>query len=285
MTAVNTTVLPQETRIGRTALHVSELEELTKFYRTVVGLSVLEKSDTRSVLGVADTPLLLLEGEADAFTRHRSGTGLYHIAFRVPSRGALGDALVRVRDHWQLGGASDHWVSEALYLTDPEGNGIEIYRNFPREDWPISEDGTVRISTEPLALDSIEAAASGANQVPPGTDIGHVHLEVSSLSAFRDFYVDTLGFEVQTTVPAAAFVSAGGYHHHIGANTWHHRTNPVSGRGLSWFEVLVPERESLDGVRERLAAKGISLTVTDDGLVVHDPDEIEVRIRVDSSDQ
>ncbi|WP_318571270.1 VOC family protein [Salinigranum marinum] len=284
-TSSNSDVLSRGTRIGRTALRVNDLDELTRFYRTVVGLNVLDESDTRSVLGVADTPLLVLEEDADAPTRHRSGTGLYHIAFRVPSRAALGDALARIRDQWQLGGASDHWVSEALYLTDPEGNGIEIYRDYPREEWPIADDGTVRISTEPLDLDSIEAAATGDSQVPHGTDIGHVHLEVSSLDAFGDFYVDALGFEVQTTVSAASFVSAGGYHHHIGANTWHHRTSPVSGRGLSWFEVFVPERESLDAVQERLAAREVPLTETDDSLVVHDPDEIEIRIRVDPANQ
>lgn len=230
-TPSDTDTLPQGTHIGRTALRVNDLDELTEFYRTVVGLSVLEESDTRSVLGVADTPLLVLEGDVEVPTRHRSGAGLYHTAFRVPSRAALGDALARIRTHWQLGGASNHWVSEALYLTDPEGNGIEIYRDFPHDDWPRTDDGRVRISTEPLDLDSIEAAATGNTQAPSGTDIGHIHLKVSSLDAFRDFYVDTLGFDVQTTMPAAAFVSAGGYHHHIGANTWHHRTAPSTAVG------------------------------------------------------
>ena len=280
-TPSDTDTLPQGTRIGRTALRVNDLDELTGFYRDVVGLSVLDESDTRSVLGVADTPLLVLEGDADAPTRHRSGAGLYHTAFRVPSRAALGDALARIRDHWQLGGASDHWVSEALYLTDPEGNGIEIYRDFPRDEWPRSDDGRVRISTEPLDLETIEAAATGDAQAPPGTDIGHIHLEVSSLDAFRDSYVDTLGFEVQTTVPAASFVSAGGYHHHIGANTWHHRTAPINGRGLSWFEVVVPDQATLTDVQSRLESSAIPGTETDGGLIVHDPDEIEVRIRVD----
>lgn len=282
-TPSKTDTLPQGTRIGRTALRVTDLNELTRFYRDVVGLSVLEESDTRSVLGVVDTPLLILEGDADAPTRHRSGAGLYHTAFRVPSRAALGDALARIRSHWQLGGASDHWVSEALYCTDPEGNGIEIYRDFPRDDWPRSDDGRVRISTEPLDLDRIEAAATGDTQAPPGTDIGHIHLEVSSLDAFRDFYVNILGFEVQTTVPAASFASIGGYHHHIGANTWHHRTSPVSGRGLLWFEVGVPDQDALTAVRSRLRDREIPVTDTDDGLVVHDPDEVEVRIRIDPS--
>ena len=280
-TPSNTDTLPQGTHIGRTALRVNDRDELTEFYQTVIGLSVLEESDTRSVLGVDETPLLVLEEDADAPTRHRSGAGLYHTAFRVPSRAALGDALTRIRTHWQLSGASDHWVSEALYLTDPEGNGIEIYCDFPRDEWPRSDDGRVQIGTEPLDLDSMEAAAEGDSQAAPGTDIGHIHLEVSSLDAFRDFYVDTLGFEVQTTVPAAAFVSAGGYHHHIGANTWHHRTAPVDGRGLSWFEVIVPDQGALTAVRSRLEGCEIPVTETDGGLGIHDPDEIEVRIQVE----
>ncbi|SEP23024.1 catechol 2,3-dioxygenase [Halogranum amylolyticum] len=279
---MNTDVLPQGARIGRTAIRVSDLEEITEFYRTVVGLSVLGESNTRSVLGVVDTPLLVLEGDTDAPTRHRSSAGLYHTAFRVPSRAALGDALARIRDHWQLGGASDHWVSEALYLTDPEGNGIEIYRDFPRDEWPRSDDGRVRISTEPLDLETIEAAATGNTQAPPGTDIGHIHLEVSSLDAFRDVYVETLGFEVQTTVPAASFVSAGGYHHHIGANMWHHRTGPASGRGLSWFEVILPETQALDALRDRLAGSQATVTETDKGISITDSDEIEVRFLVET---
>jgi len=276
-------VLPQETHIGRTALRVNDLDELTGFYRDVVGLSVLRRSDSRSELGVEDTPLLVLEGDADALGRHRSGAGLFHNAFRVPSRAALGDALARIREHWQLGGASDHGVSEALYLTDPEGNGIEIYRDYPREDWPRADNGRIRMGTYTLDLGPLEAAATGAAGLPAGTDVGHVHLEVSSLEAFNDFYVDTFGFEVQTEVPAALFVGAGGYHHHLGANTWNHRTGPVSGRGLSWFEVLVPNDESLETVRSRLRGREIPVTDTDDGIVVHDPDEIEVRIRIDPS--
>jgi catechol 2,3-dioxygenase len=278
-TPTNSDTLPQGTRIGRTALRVGDLEEMTGFYRDVVGLSVLRTADTTSVLGVDDTPLLVLEGTEDTLQRHRSAAGLYHNAFRVPSRAALGDALARIRDQWQLGGASDHWVSEALYLTDPEGNGIEIYRDYPREDWPITDDGRVRISTEPLDLASIEAAATGGSQVPSGTDVGHVHLEVSSLDAFRAFYVDTLGFEVQTTVPAASFVSAGGYHHHIGANTWNHRSKPVGGRGLSWFEVVLPGTEVLNVIRERISDSQYTITARDEGIAVTGPDEIEVRLR------
>jgi len=273
-------VLPQGTRIGRTALRVNDLEEMTGFYRDVVGLSVLRHSDTGSVLGIADAPLLVLEGDEDALERHSAGAGLFHNAFRVPSREALGDALARIRDHWQLGGAADHGVSEALYLTDPEGNGIEIYRDFPREEWPFAADGSVRMGTYALDLDPIEAAAAGGSDVPAGTDVGHVHLEVSSLETFRDFYVDVIGFEVQTEVPAAVFVSAGGYHHHLGANTWNHRSGPVGGRGLSWFEVVLPDLEALDVVRERTTDSQYPVTEMEEGISVTGPDEIEVRFRV-----
>ncbi|MHC3438359.1 VOC family protein [Natrialbaceae archaeon A-gly3] len=274
--------LPRETRIGRTALCVNDLEEMTGFYRDVVGLSVLRRSDTRSVLGVEDTPLLVVEGDENSHERHSSDTGLFHNAFRVPSRVALGDALARIRNHWQLGGASDHNVSEALYLTDPEGNGIEIYRDFPREEWPSAADGGVRMGTYPLDLEPLEAASTGDSGVPVETDVGHVHLEVSSLEGFRDFYVDVIGFEVQMEMPAAVFVSAGGYHHHIGANTWNHRSEPAASRGLSWFEILLPEPGVLDVIRDRIADSQYMVTEVDDGISVTGPDEIEIRFRAET---
>ncbi|MFP9190862.1 VOC family protein [Natronosalvus vescus] len=274
--------LPAGATIGRSALRVSDLEETTEFYRTVVGLRVLSRSDATAVLGVEGTPLLVLERDSDAQPRHRSATGLYHNAFWVPSREALGDALNRIRDRWHLGGASDHGVSEALYCTDPEGNGVEIYRDYPRESWPSGDDNPIRMTTEPLDLATISAAAAGDEHVPAGTDVGHVHLEVSSLESFRTFYVDVLGFEVTTTVPGAVFVSAGGYHHHLGANTWHHRTASVDGRGLSWLEVLLPEASDLEALQDRLESHNVQVTKREEGISVDDPDGIQVRCRVGS---
>lgn len=275
-------VLPQGTKIGRTALQVSDLRRLTDFYRNVVGLTVQHQSSTTVVLGVDETPLLVLEDADDILPQHKPSAGLYHNAFRVPSREALGDALLRVQEHWQLDGASNHRVSEAIYLTDPEGNGIEIYRDFPRDKWPIAEDGTVQTSTEPIDLGPIQSSAQGALRVPPETDIGHIHLEVSSLDDFSDFYVDTLGFKVQTAASGAYFLSAGEYHHHLGANTWHHRSEPVDGRGLSWFEVVLPETQVLDELQDRLAESQYTETETDDGFSVTDSDGIEIRFRVEA---
>jgi catechol 2,3-dioxygenase len=287
--------LPDGARIGRVALHVGDLDETTAFYRDVVGLAVLDRDGDEVVLGVdggdaGTVPLLVVHRDPDRPERGQSDAGLFHTAFRVPSRGALGEALGRVRDRWRLDGASDHLVSEALYLTDPEGNGVEIYRDRPREEWPL-DDGTVRMATEPLDLQEIAAAAGDTarstpvDRAPRGTDVGHVHLEVTSLSAFEAVYVDGLGFEVGMTGPDVRFVAAGGYHHHLGANTWRGRTTPAAGRGLAWFEVVVADAAAVDAVRTRLdavAADGdveFDVDKRDDGIAVTDADGIEVRVR------
>ncbi|MDB9279154.1 VOC family protein [Halorubrum ezzemoulense] len=288
--------LPPETRIGRGALRVADLDEAVAFYRDVVGLSVLDRNDGRAALGAGGAPLLVLERDADAPDRERSDAGLFHTAFRVPSRAALGEALARVREGWRLDGASDHLVSEALYLDDPEGNGVEIYRDRPREEWPRTGSGTARMATEPLDIEGVaEAAGDGSDgggvgsaalvdRAPADTDLGHVHLEVTSLSAFEAVYVDGLGFATGMSGPDVRFVAAGGYHHHLGANTWRGRTTPAGGRGLAWFEVVVPDVAALDAVRTRLdavAAEGdaeFAVAERDDGIVVTDTDGIEVRV-------
>lgn len=271
--------LPDGTQIGRTALRVSDGAAMSTFYQEVVGLQLLDRGESSITLGVDGRPLLVLEEDETAPARRQTGTGLYHNAFRVPSRGALGDALRRIHERSQLDGASDHYVSEALYCRDPDGNGVEIYADYPRENWPHRDDGTVQIGTEPLELSRLEAAANGDSRLPAGSDLGHVHLEVSSLETFREFYVETLGFDVQTTLPSVTFVSAGGYHHHIGANTWHDRSTPAAGRGLSWFEIVVPERRVTREIRERTRERGYAITEKEGGFEISDPDGIRVRFR------
>jgi len=165
-------ILPPETRIGRTALTVVDLTAMVDFYQDIVGLTVLRHTDTTAVLGVEETPLLVLEGDSAARTLHRSGAGLFHNAFRVPTREALGDAYDRIQEHWHLGGASDHGVSEALYINDPEGNGIEIYRDYPRREWPRGDDGQIQMGTHPLPLKPVSAASAGGSDLPAGTDLG-----------------------------------------------------------------------------------------------------------------
>jgi len=276
---MDTDGLPQGTRIRRTALLVSDREEMTEFYRRVVGLSVIARSSTATVLGVSENPLLILEEPTDVHPRPEPTTGLFHTAFRVPSREALGDALGRIREHWQLDGATDHRVSESLYVTDPEGNGVEIYRDFPEVEWLVADDGSIRLGNDPLDLNEIAAVAAGETRAPPGTDIGHLHLEVSSLDAFKDCYVETIGFEVKSELQAAVFVSSGQYHHRIAANTGHNKSKPLRGRGLSWFEVVLPEAPALEALRNRLVDSQWTVTELEDSLSITDSDGIEIRFR------
>ncbi|WP_226481186.1 VOC family protein [Natrinema amylolyticum] len=280
--------LPDETRPGRTALSVADRAAMIEFYRDIVGLRVRNRDETRATLGTGETPLLELLEDPSTEQRGERETGLYHNAFRVPSREALGSALARIRDRWSLEGASDHGVSEALYCTDPEGNGVEIYRDRPRDAWPRTEDGSIRAAGGPLDLADLAAAAddgtgsNGPQLVPDGTTLGHVHLEVSSLEAARSFYAETLGFDVSMSfAPGACFFAAGGYHHHIGVNTWGERSTPADGLGLEWFELLVPDADAIDAIRERLIDDGVSVTADDDGdgIECTDPDGITIRLR------
>ena len=269
--------LPADTTVGRVALTVADLDSVVDFYTSVVGLAILTESDDRAVLGAGGRALLVLECDPDAPDRPREAAGLFHTAFRVPDRTALADALARIDSAWDLSGASDHRVSEALYLWDPEGNGVEIYRDRPREEWPTA-DGRVQMETLGLNLEALREEAAGAEDVPAETDIGHVHLEVTSLAEARAFYVDRLGLGVRQEWQGALFVAAGEYHHHVGLNRWNGRSKPAAGRGLAWFELCVPDEETLALARTRLADSGIAVTDTDDGIGVSDPDGIGVRL-------
>ncbi|MFC6785252.1 VOC family protein [Halobaculum halobium] len=287
--------LPTGTRLGRVTLTVSDLDAVIPFYRDVVGLTVRERRDGRAVLGVAggdDVPedtssaddLLALNEDADAGPRPSDAAGLFHTAFLFPSRAALGDALARTRDAGaRLTGASDHRVSEALYLRDPEGNGVELYRDRPRSEWP-EEDGEVQMDTLPLDVDALLADRAGdadeaGEAASAGITIGHVHLEVTDLEAAESFYVDALGFDVRQRMGTdALFVAAGGYHHHVGLNTWNRRRAAVAGTGLAEVEVLLPDDAALAAVRERLTAAAVDVSSDGDGLVALDADGIRVRL-------
>jgi catechol 2,3-dioxygenase len=272
--------LPAATWIGRTALRVTELEEIVDFYQSVVGLELQTRTDATATLGAGGTPLLELECDPDAALRGNRA-GLFHTAFRVPSRAALGAALERIRGEWRLDGASDHNVSEALYLSDPAGNGVEIYRDRDRDRWPHAPDGSVQMDTLPLDLGDVLDASDGATDAPPGTTLGHIHLEATDIGASSAFYVDTLGFDVRMDAGSALFLAAGDYHHHVGLNTWNGRSDPAGGRGLAWFEVVVSDPAAVAAVRERLTGADRSLTERDGAIEVTDPDGIRLRIRAE----
>lgn len=268
--------------MGRVALRVNDLDRLAAFYRRVVGVQSVEREDGRATLRAGDDALVELIEAPEAPERPRAAAGLFHVAVRVPDRDALADALARVRSEWTLEGAADHDASEALYLTDPEGNGIELYRDRPREEWPRRDDGRVDIGTAPLDVEALAGGDADAG-LRPETDVGHVHLEVSTLAPSRAFYVDAVGFEVSGTYDDdAAFLAAGGYHHHLAINTWNGRTEPVGEhRGLTRFEVVVPDADALAATRERLADHSVAVERRDAELRIEDPDGIELRIVTD----
>jgi catechol 2,3-dioxygenase len=259
-----------DSAIGTVRLTVSDLDRSRRFYEQVIGLRATERDDGTVALGTGTGEALVeLRGDSSAPALDRRATGLYHLAVLMPTRRDLAFALVRIaRSRWPLDGASDHLVSEALYLSDPDGNGIEIYRDRPRAEWPRT-DGQIEMATIALDLDDVLTAAAdpGAARpelpatAPSGTGIGHVHLQVADLAGAEAFYSGVLGFDVTVRgYPGALFVSAGGYHHHIGLNTWHSAGGgrPADGAvGLRSFEVLLPDQVELDAILSRVRAAGL----------------------------
>lgn len=272
--------MPADTRIGRVALRVTDLDRMQAFYEDVIGLTTVSRSEDRAVMGVDEEGFIILQ-ETASQPRQRDEAGLFHLAVRFPSRAALGDALERIEDHWELNGAGDHGVSEALYLTDPEGNGIELYHDRPQDEWETTEDSMVQMDTGPVDQDGLREHATGADQVPDGTDIGHVHLETTDLEAARRFYVGTLGLRVRQEMETALFLAAGDYHHHVGLNTWNGRTAPATGRGLDHFELVVPDEDSLDALTRRCEDAGHQVERADTTTIVTGPDGITVHLQAD----
>ena len=270
--------LPSETHIARVALDVGSRDGMRSFYRDVLGFDA-ERDGKRVRLSAGGETLIVLEEDPALPERRPDEAGLFHVAVRVPDRPALADVLARIRrSDVTLSGASDHLVSEALYLRDPEGNGIEVYRDRPRTEWTETDDG-VEMATLPLDLDDLLSEASERSTLPSRTDIGHVHLEVTDRARSEAFYVDTLGFRIRARYgDEAAFLAAGDYHHHVGINTWNHRRSSAgSSRGLRRIEFALPSGETVDAVTGRLREAGFEPDAVDGGLAVSDPDGIRIR--------
>jgi catechol 2,3-dioxygenase len=275
-----TTRIDPDTALGTVRLTVSDLDRSRTFYEQAIGLRATEREDGTLALGVADSPALLeLRGDSAAPRLNRRAPGLYHLAILVPTRLDLAFALARLAvTRWPLDGASDHLVSEALYLSDPDGNGLEIYRDRPRSDWPRAE-GALQMATMPLDLDDVLAELRDApglqEEAPAGTRIGHMHLQVADLAAAEAFYHGVLGFDVTVRgYPGALFVSAGGYHHPVGLNTWHSAGASPQAEGsvgLRSFMIELPDSDELAAVTARIEAAGVSYERRPDGIVVRDP--------------
>ncbi len=270
---------------GPVALDVVDLDGVRRFYRDALGLQQRDAGEGVVRLGTEERDLVVLHQVEDASPAPRSA-GLFHLAILYPGRAELAEALLRLaRAGERLDGASDHLVSEALYLHDPEGNGIELYRDRPRDEWRHEPNGQVEMATIALDLqDLLGAARSDAPEaaIPTEAIVGHVHLQVADLAATRAFYVDLLGFDVATDgYPDALFLATGGYHHHVGTNVWRSRGRAAvpGARGLRHATLLYRDAGVRDGALERLRAAGHEpVELLDGDPVVRDPSGVALRL-------
>ncbi|MCY8545475.1 VOC family protein [Bacillus vallismortis] len=270
----------EDTHIGDVKLTIRSLERSLAFYRDVIGFQVLQKTDRQAQL-TADgkRALLILEENPSAVVLpERSVAGLYHFAILLPNRKELGMALARLIEHGIAIGHGDHAVSEALYLSDPDGNGIEIYADRPRSTWQRDREGNYVMTTTAVDIEGLleEAGDERKTILPNGTTIGHIHLHVSDLNEAKTFYTDVLGFDIvgNYTGMSALFVSAGGYHHHIGLNIWAGKNappKPTNASGLDEYKVVLPHQEELGRVADRVKRAGYLIEETENSFRVKDP--------------
>ena len=272
-------LLPDALRLGPVTLRVSDLRRSLDYYTQVLGLEARDVTPTTAALHAQgeDAPLVVLDAHADTSpVRMQSRLGLYHFAILLPDRAALGRFLAHVMTTGMHVGASNHLVSEALYLRDPDGLGIEIYADRPRSEWRYAA-GELEMASDPLDMAGVVAAAHGEkwSGMPRGTVMGHVHLHVGDLAEASRFYHDAFGFDrVVWTYPGALFLSAGGYHHHLGVNTWAGPNAPRSGerdaRLLEW-RTIFPSVNDAKAAADRLAAAGHEVQASGDEWIVADP--------------
>ncbi len=278
--------LPATTTIDHIRLRVHDLDESLQFYQGLLGLraGTSENSIVPLYSVRADRPLLYLQEDSSAPARPPRTTGLFHVAFLYPSRKELAAVFLRLyRRGWQFQGFSDHGVSEALYLADPHGNGIELYADRPKEQW-IYENGVLQLVTEPLDLqsliDELKVETDVSDEAVALFTIGHIHLNVSSLQAAEEFYCKMLGFDVVTrNYPGALFISAGGYHHHLGLNVWNGRgapPPPPGALGLVGYGIRLGNEDAVKEIRERLEQAHAVVRDGSEGLMVHDHDAIPI---------
>jgi catechol 2,3-dioxygenase len=284
--------LPPATHLGRVRLQVSDLDRSLAYYRDVLGLLVSQRSGADATLAAQDddTPLVELHEQPGAApVPHRGRLGLYHFAILLPDRAALGRFYGHLAAIGARAGASDHLVSEALYLHDPDGLGIEVYADRPRASWRRQGRELV-MDTKPLDAQSLVRAAGDRRWtgMPAGTVLGHVHLHVGDLATASAFYHDGLGLDAMVwSYPGALFLSAGGYHHHLGVNTWAGAgaSHPRAGdaRLLDW-EVVVPQTSDAGAAARNLEAAGHEVAQLESGWRATDPWGTALTLRAAAND-
>ncbi|MEN1969085.1 VOC family protein [Lentibacillus sp. N15] len=272
------------TYVGEVSINVTDLEKSLSFYQHIIGFRILDQTKRKAVL-TADgkTALLTLEQPENVVPKEGRTTGLFHFAILLPSRADLSSFLRHVAKAGVQLGASDHLVSEALYLNDPDGNGIEVYHDRLSNEWDWS-DGQVIMSTEPLDASSLLADSDQEyNGLPEETVIGHIHLHVANLKNTETFYVNGLGFRVVTHYPGALFTSTGNYHHHIGMNIWNGEDASAPSEnsvGLNWYSLIFANNESREERVNSLRHLGVSVKRENEIYVVKDPSKNEIHLLV-----
>jgi catechol 2,3-dioxygenase len=282
----------QPTFANRTPLHIGavgliarDLNRLADFYRDLLGLSVLERTDRIARLGVGATMLLELEHRPDALPDDPATAGLYHTAFLMPTRADHARWILHIaKNRVPISGASDHGVSEAFYLDDPEGNGIEVYNDRPPERWNW-QDGLVTMPTKPLDIEAIvrevDPTTATYRDAPGGLRIGHVHLRVGDTDTAEGFYRGALGLDLTRRRGGATFMSSGHYHHHVGANIWHSagaEKREGDRAGLAWFSIEASDATAFDTAKTHLTAANAPVQMTATGLEATDPWGTRIRL-------
>ncbi|MGK0722101.1 VOC family protein [Leucobacter sp. W1478] len=286
-------LLPRETSMGPVTLAVGDLDRMVSFYRDGLGLKLLAEEKGTATLGRQGRPVLVLDQDGTLAHAPAGAAGLYHTAFLFPEAAELASVVASVARQYpgQFQGSSDHLVSEAFYFGDPEGNGVELYIDRPRDTWQINPNGEVQMATlalDPNAFLRTHLTEQGAESIADTpAEIGHVHLKVGNIAAAREFYVETVGFEVTFEFGSQAlFVSAGGYHHHLGMNTWESRGagERTPALGLGEVTITLPDTsgataaDALGALSDRLAAQGIAREGEGKELVFLDPWRNRVRV-------
>jgi len=270
--------------IGAVGLTVRDLDAMTRHYQGLLGLSVIDRSDGVVRLGAGGVTLLQLEHRPKAKPDDAATAGLYHTAFLMPTRQDHARWILHIaRNRVPITGASDHGVSEAFYLDDPEGNGIEVYSDRPVERWQ-RENGLIVMPTTQLDVEAIlrevDPATATYPSAPEGLRIGHVHLRVGSIAKAEEFYRGAVGLDLTRQRGGATFMSSGGYHHHVGANVWHSEgagPRDPDRAGLAWFSMDAADDRAFEDARSRVTAAGAPVTRTSSGFETADPWGTRVR--------
>lgn len=283
--------IPKESYVSHVALKVADLELMRDYYHNIIGLVIRQESETEVRLGTATHDLVILKSHPEGTSVARQ-SGLYHLALLMPDRVALASWLRRFmsKGH-KLDGTGDHRVSEALYFSDPEGNGIEVYADRPQEQWEWDGE-QVKLMTAAINLPNLlrDAAKTPMTQVPDGLTMGHAHLKVADIEETRNFYVDTLGFNLMSEMTnmggvGALFVAAGNYHHHLGLNNWHSKNVPADSNalGLDAVQLNVPDVQTIEQLVEQVEQAEYPFEYSENRLELTDPSQNKLVFTTSSS--